>query len=143
MSFDWSPEKEAVTILFFWNDPCISCVQEMLFLDQLSRRAAANDLEVNVLAVEAGGLNAAQTGEVMDKYRKLYPDPSFPILLDSSCGLSGIFGREEFPTTFFIDGRGEIIDVVEGFDPEWARDWTAKVEDHLPRADGVLVVSDN
>ena len=137
-TFDWSAENEEVTILFFWNDPCLPCVQEMLFLDQLSRRASDMDLTVRVLAVEAGGLDAAQAEAVMDKYRTLYPKPTFPILLDSATQLSEVFGREGFPTTFLVDGTGTVIDVVEGFSPDWEGEWTGKVEGLLPRAEGVL-----
>ncbi len=136
--FDWPSENEEVTVVFFWDDPCRSCIEEMIFLDQLYRRAVDMGLSLRVLAVEAGGLDAAGTEAVMRKYRRFYPQPAYPIALDGHARLTGIFGRGELPTTFFIDGKGIVIEVHRGFDQERAGEWTRLIESALPRAQGVL-----
>jgi len=136
--FDWPSESEEVTVVFFWDDPCRSCIEEMIFLDQIYRRAVDMGLSLQVLAVEAGGLDAAGVEAVMKKYRRFYPQPAYPIVLDGHARLTGIFGRGELPTTFFIDGRGIIIEVHRGFDQERAGEWTSLIERTLPRAQGVL-----
>jgi DNA invertase Pin-like site-specific DNA recombinase/thiol-disulfide isomerase/thioredoxin len=136
--FDWPSESEEVTVVFFWGDPCRPCIEEMIFLDQIYRRAVDMGLSLQVLAVEAGGLDAAGAEEVMKKYRRFYPQPAFPIALDSRARLTGIFGRGELPTTFIIDGRGIVIEVHQGFDRKRGEEWTRLIENALPRAQGVL-----
>jgi peroxiredoxin len=136
--FDWPSKGEEVTIVFFWDDPCRPCIEEMLFLDQIYRRAVDMGLSLRILAVEAGGLDANQAEAVMEKYRRFYPQPAYPIALDSLNRLIGIFGRGELPTTFIIDGQGIVIEVHRGFDQERAGEWTRLIESSLPRARGVL-----
>ncbi len=136
--FDWPSKGEEVTVVFFWDDPCRPCIEEMLFLDQIYRRAVDMGLSLRILAVEAGGLDANQAEAVMEKYRRFYPQPAYPIALDSLNRLIGIFGRGELPTTFIIDGRGIVIEVHRGFDQERAGEWTRLIESSLPRARGVL-----
>jgi peroxiredoxin len=137
-TFDWPSKGEEVTVVFFWNDPCRPCIEEMLFLDQIYRRAVDMGLSLQVLAVEAGGLDAAGVEAVMEKYRRFYPQPAYPIALNSLNRLIGIFGRGDLPTTFFIDGKGIVIEVHRGFDQERAGEWTRLIESSLPRAQGVL-----
>jgi thiol-disulfide isomerase/thioredoxin len=136
--FDWPSKSEEVTVVFFWDDPCRPCIEEMIFLDQIYRRSVNMGLSLRVLAVEAGGLDAAGAEAVMGKYRRFYPQPAFPIALDGQARLTGIFGRGELPTTFFIDGKGIVVEVHRGFDRERAAEWTRLIERSLPRAQGVL-----
>ena len=74
----------------------------------------------------------------MKKYRRFYPPPAHPVAFDDGARLTGIFGLGELPTTFFIDGKGIVIEVHQGFDKERAEEWTRLIESSLPRAQGVL-----
>jgi len=137
-SLDWSPGGRGVTILFFWGDPCHPCIQEMLFLDQLSGKAQDLDLAVRVLAVAGGSLDDAGARAVMERYGAFYPPPSFPIAVDSVSRLSDTFGRGRLPTTFLIDGSGTLLSVAEDFDRKTAEEWIGLIEKELPRAVGTL-----
>ncbi len=138
-AFEWgSKEEESVLFFFFWGDPCRPCIEEMLFLDQLTERAAAYGLDIRVMAVERSGLDSAAAGAVLERYTRFYPYPSFPIVLDSENGLSGIFGRPPLPATFLLNARGELLTLADRFDKDIAGEWIALIERILPRSERIL-----
>jgi thiol-disulfide isomerase/thioredoxin len=136
--FLWSSEDAEVTIFFFWNDPCQPCVEEMLFLNQLHRRTAAIGLPVRILAVEADGLDAAQTRTLLDKYAAFYPPPSYPVVLDSVFPLTRTFGRGRMPTTYIMDENGKVLAHADDFSGDRIREWKHLIENKLPRSRGSL-----
>jgi len=136
--FLWSSEDAEVTVFFFWNDPCRPCIEEMLFLNQLHRRTADIGLPVRILAVEADGLDAAQTGALLEKYAAFYPPPSYPVTLDSIFLLSRTFGRGRMPTTYIMDENGKVLVHADDFNANRIKEWKHLIENKLPRSRGSL-----
>lgn len=134
----WSSEDEEITIIFFWSDPCRPCIEEMLFLDQLSLRTTDIGLPVRILAVAAGDLDAKGTEALLKRYAARYPAPSFPIVLDRDFPLSRVFGRGRMPTTYFVDEKGNIIAHADDFEEGRIGEWKRLIENKLPRARGAL-----
>jgi len=134
----WSSEDEAITVIFFWSDPCRSCIEEMLFLDQLSRRTTDIGLPIRILAVAAGDLDVKGAEALLERYTAKYPPPSFPIVLDRDFPLSRVFGRGRMPTTYFVDEKGNIIAHADDFEKGRIEEWKRLIETKLPRARGAL-----
>jgi peroxiredoxin len=136
--FLWSSEDGEITIIFFWSDPCRSCIEEMLFLDQLSLRTTDIGLHIRILSVAAGDLDVKGTEALLERYAARYPPPSFPIVLDRDFPLSRVFGRGRMPTTYFVDEKGNIIAHADDFEEGRIEEWKRLIEMKLPRARGAL-----
>jgi len=136
--FLWSSESGEITIFFFWNDPCRSCIEEMLFLNQLYRRTADIGLPVRILAIETDGLDAGGAKAVLEKYAAFYPPPSYPVVLDSVFPLSRTFGRGNLPTTYIMDEQGKVLAHADDFGTGRIKEWKQLIENRLPRSRGSL-----
>lgn len=102
-------KENVVTVLSFWYNGCIACVNEMPALEKLNQ-------ELNPLNSEIIGVNT----EVSDDINKL--SEAKDILSKQNCSYRNIYissGREAkdflsnitvFPTTILVDQKGQIID---------------------------------
>lgn len=138
--FVWDSPGPELTIFFMWKDPCAACLEEMLFLDQVYQRATRVDAPLRIVGIECGGLDADGATEVLDKYRKVYPTPSYPLVLDSANKLSPIFGEGGLPTTFFLDAGGKVLEYAEDFSGDREKVWRRKIERILRLPAGELDV---
>ncbi len=95
-----------VVILNFWASWCPPCRAEMPELDRVFRET--QDAGARVLAVDQ--MEDVNTVRAFGDQLQL----SFPLLLDSDGAVSSRYQVRALPTTFFIDRRGVIRDVVVG-----------------------------
>ena len=66
------------------------------------------------------------------KYQQIF-ELSFPILLDPESEVNDLYKVSNMPTSFLIDGEGQIVSYVSGA-AEWLEpDTVSLVEDLLPR----------
>jgi peroxiredoxin len=95
-----------VTLVNFWGIWCPYCVREIpelvKFYQQYHRR------KVEILAVNVGD----NPGTVPAFARK--NKMAFPVLIDKSNSINGLYQVSGFPTTFIIDGQGKIRDIIVG-----------------------------
>ena len=84
---------------------------------------------LEVLAVEAGGMGAAELQAALQKYRRYNPDPSFPVVPDPGGKLARAFGPwEKLPQTYLLAGNGTVVYHAEGFSAGEAEIMAGKVE---------------
>ena len=113
--WSWTGEPaKALRIVAFFGGLSLTSIEELSWLDALARRGRDSGLEV--LAVEAGGMDVAALRGALDKYRRFNPDPSFPVVPDPDGKLARAFGPWELlPQTYLLAGDGSIVYHAEGF----------------------------
>ena len=108
--------RGAPLLLHFWATWCGVCRAEQGSLDSI-----ASDLPVLTVASQSG--SASEVAAYVKKHR-VKPR----VLVDDSNGLAKRYGVGSFPTTFVLDGDGEIRFVEVGYTTELglrARMWLA------------------
>lgn len=90
-------------ILHFWATWCPTCRLEAPAIESLS-----NDYQVVSIAVESG--DAAEVGAFMEENGY-----TFPVLNDPDGSIRRHFRVKAFPTTFILDGNGEIVFTEVGY----------------------------
>jgi thiol-disulfide isomerase/thioredoxin len=93
--------KGKVVFLNFWATWCPPCRSEMPSMETLYQRYRGKGLEF--LAVDV-----MERKEQVASFMKNF-GLSFPVALDSSGNISGMYGVRGIPTTFIIDRNGRII----------------------------------
>jgi peroxiredoxin/tetratricopeptide (TPR) repeat protein len=112
----WSGEaSQGMRIVAFLGGMSLASIEELSWLDALARRG--RDAGLEVLAVEAGGMDAVVLVGALEKYRRYHPDPSFPVVPDPGGKLTRAFGPlDQLPQTYLITADGTILHHAEGFD---------------------------
>jgi len=124
--WDW-PGGGGARIVFFWEVGDLASVEAMTWLDSLVRRGREVGLET--VAVEATGQDAVATAEAMERYRRLNPPPSFPVVADPGGRVVGAFGPfERLPQIYVVGLDGTILLRSAGFDAGVAAEVAGKVE---------------
>jgi peroxiredoxin len=98
--------KGKVVFLNFWATWCPPCREEMPSMETLYRRL--KDAGLEFLAVDIQ--EKPKQVEAFIRENSL----SFPVALDESGRISGIYGIRSIPATFIIDRDGSIIAAVIG-----------------------------
>jgi len=113
--WSWSGEStRGPRIVVFFAGLSLDSIAELNWLDALARRGREAGLEA--LAVEAGGMGAAELQAALEKYRRFNPDPSFPVVPDPGGKFSRAFGPwEKLPQTYLLAGNGTVVYHAEGF----------------------------
>lgn len=135
----WSPagREGKATVVFFWGALCQPCIREMAHLEQL--RSVAGGSALDVIAVEATGLAPERVSQVMERYKKFNPLPSYPIVADPDRKLSRHFGvGASLPQTFIVSGDGTVLYHTDEFVQEGERRLDEKIERALGLKAGTL-----
>jgi thiol-disulfide isomerase/thioredoxin len=98
--------KGKVVFLNFWATWCPPCRAEMPSMETLYRRLGEKGLEFLAVDIQ----EKQKPVEAFIKERGL----TFPVALDESGWISGIYGIRSIPSTFIIDRDGSIIAVAVG-----------------------------
>jgi thiol-disulfide isomerase/thioredoxin len=101
-----SAYKGKVVLLNFWATWCPPCRNEMPSMETLYKRFKARGLEI--LAVDCAEGKAAVEQFIQNN------NYSYPVLLDTSGEVSGLYGIEAIPTTFILNREGKIIARIVG-----------------------------
>ena len=99
--WEWPAADALARVVFFWAGLSIPDIEAMAFLEKIYR--AAHDAGLDILAVTTDGLDAAHVQELMDRYRKYHPLPSYRIAVIRrrvSAGCSG--GTIERPGSIWL-----------------------------------------
>jgi tetratricopeptide (TPR) repeat protein len=126
--WSWSGEPaRGLRIVAFIGGLSLESIEELSWLDALARRGRESGLEV--LAVEAAGLGAAELQAALQKYRRYNPDPSFPVVPDPGGKLARSFGPwEKLPQTYLLAGDGSVVYHAEGFNVAESQIMAGKTE---------------
>jgi thiol-disulfide isomerase/thioredoxin len=123
--------KYKLTVVNVWNTGCTPCVDEIPTLDKLNKEYEKNGVSIKGLLLESGvGLNDEEKKTVEDilkKAKSTYQQltVSEDMLQDKTLIL------QSFPTTFFVDKDGNIVDSIEGSNDYDG--WKAKIDEVLEK----------
>ena len=123
--------KYKLTVVNVWNTGCTPCVDEIPTLDKLNKEYEKKGVSIKGLLLESGvGLNDEEKKTVEDilkKAKSTYKQltVSEDMLQDKTLIL------QSFPTTFFVDKDGNIVDSIEGSNDYDG--WKAKIDEVLEK----------
>ena len=123
--------KYKLTVVNVWNTGCTPCVDEIPTLDKLNKEYEKKGVSLKGLLLESGvGLNDEEKKTVEDilmKAKSTYQQMtvSEDMLQDKTLIL------QAFPTTFFVDKDGNIVDSIEGSNDYDG--WKAKIDEVLEK----------
>lgn len=123
--------KYKLTVVNVWNTGCTPCVCEIPTLDKLNKEYEKKGVSIKGLLLESGvGLNDEEKKTVEDilkKAKSTYQQltVSEDMLQDKTLIL------QSFPTTFFVDKDGNIVDSIEGSNDYDG--WKAKIDEVLEK----------
>jgi peroxiredoxin len=103
--------KGKLVLLHFWATWCMPCRVEMPGLESLWQQYKDEGLVILAVSVDEGS-----KGRV-EKYKQIF-NLSFPILLDPESEVNDLYKVSNMPTSFLIDGEGQIVSYVPGA-AEW------------------------
>lgn len=114
---------EKATVVVFWNQNCPYVEgSDAAAADRVAAMSAAYKSQgVNVIAVDAGSNNSADS---IAEYAK---DKPFPVLINSDSKVAAAFGAEYTPHTFVLDSNLNVV-YKGGFDSGAKKDATGHVE---------------
>jgi peroxiredoxin len=124
----WGGEPAPVLrIAAFFGGLSLDSIAELTWLDTLARRG--RDAGLEVLAVEAGGMSAAELQAAMERYRRFNPAPTYPVVPDAGGKIAQAFGPwDKLPQTYLLAGDGKVVYHAEGFSVGESEIMTGKVE---------------
>ena len=106
VSLDKVAARNKLTLINFWGIWCPYCVREIpefvAFYSQYRGRG------VEILGVDAGDA----PGDIPPFVKK--QQMTYPVLIDKNQAVSSLYRISGFPTTFFVDRRGAIKDMIIG-----------------------------
>ncbi len=100
-----------VLLLNFWATWCPPCVKEMPSMEALYQKFKGRNFVVLAISLDEKGAAA-----VKPFLRKL--KLTFPVALDPDSKVSGIYGARDLPSSFVINGEGQVVAAAKG-----ERDW--------------------
>lgn len=89
------------TLLNFWATWCPPCKQEMPSIEALWKKMRGEAFDIVAISVQ-------ESRKTVESFMKEYPY-TFPIYLDESGAVSGMFVSQGIPTTFILDKTGKVI----------------------------------
>ncbi len=101
-----SEYKGKGVFLNFWGTWCDPCKREMPFMDNQYKKF--KDQGVEVLAVNVG-----ESQFLINNFIKRY-GLTFPVVVDKNKDVQTAYGIDPLPTTFLINPKGEIVDIIKG-----------------------------
>jgi len=95
-------------MLNFWQSDCAPCKKEMPFINEAYHTMHSRD-NVVILSV-----NVDESKSIVSHFKKTY-HLDFPMWLDHKKVGQDVYGIRGFPTTYFIDSEGRVVDSVQGY----------------------------
>jgi thiol-disulfide isomerase/thioredoxin len=110
-----------VVLIDFWASWCPPCREEMPELIKFYKKH--NDPQFQLIAI-----NIDNNTENMNHFlEKLFPKPSFPIVVDNNQKIPSLFDIEAMPTTIFIDKKGKVRFRHDGFKDSYVDDFNSEL----------------
>lgn len=107
--------ENRLTVVNVWFSGCTPCVNEIPILNQLNKDYADKDVVIKGLIYEAKAGLTPEERRAVDDIISLANSDYQQLLVSEKMAESDILTNlMAFPTTFFVDSTGEIIETVEG-----------------------------
>ena len=101
-------------LLNFWATWCPPCVREMPSMERLAEKFKGRPFVVLGISLDVEGVS-----KVKPFIERL--GTTFPIALDPTSRIAGIYGASQLPATFLVDPLGRVITAAKG-----ERDWSSQ-----------------
>lgn len=104
-------------ILSFWSIYCKSCVDEMGALERLSRKYGPDRLTL-VAVNEDGDVGLGRVRNFLERLTSTGRGEkfSFPLFFDERADVFSRYQVVHLPTLIYIDGKGTVREVIEGYE---------------------------
>lgn len=107
--------QNKLTLVNVWNTGCTPCIDEIPILDEINKDYADKGVSVKGLVLQQGKVltdkEKQEVSEILEKSKATYDQFVASEEMLSSETFKNI---DAFPTTFFIDSNGNIVDSIEG-----------------------------
>jgi thiol-disulfide isomerase/thioredoxin len=128
--------NERANIFFFFEPFSQASILGLSFLESLSK--ITGPYGVRIFAIEGSGLDEEMYAKRMERYHRVYGEPSFPVILDPEYEMSKLFGIEVTPSAYLLQRHGVTLYVANDFYETIALDLASRVERLLGRKEGLL-----
>lgn len=128
--------NERADIFFFFEPYSQASILGLSFLESLSKIVSQH--EVSIFAIESSGLDEEAYVKRMERYHRVYGEPSFPVILDPEYEMSKLFGIEVTPSCYLLQRHGVTLYVANYFDETVAANLANRIERLLDRKEGLL-----
>ena len=126
--------ENKLTLVNVWNTGCTPCIDEIPILDKINKEYEKKGVSIKGLLLESGvGLTEKEKSTVegiLSKSKSSYQQftMSKNMLEDTT-----FKNLSAFPTTFFIDKDGNIVDQIDGSNDY--EGWKSRIESVLKKVD--------
>lgn len=125
-------KENKLTLVNVWNTGCGSCVQELPVLDQINRDYAEKGVAVKGLIYEfQAGLSDAGKKEAEELILAAGAEYQQLLASEDMAASDSLKKLQVFPTTFYVDSEGTIIDMIEGSGDY--EEWAARIDKVLEK----------
>lgn len=126
--------ENKLTLVNVWNAGCTPCVQEMPILDQLNKDYAEKGVSIKGLVWEfQAGLSDESRTEVEGIIEQAESEYQQLLVSEKMAESEVLTGLQAFPTTFFIDSEGNIVEKIEGSNDY--EGWKANIDKVLKKVE--------
>lgn len=126
--------ENKLTLVNVWNVGCTPCIQEMPVLDRLNEEYSEKGVSIKGLVYEfQAGLSEASRTEAENIIEKSETKYQQLLVSEKMAESEAIKSIQAFPTTFFVDSKGMIIDKVEGSNDYDG--WKAQIDNALKKVE--------
>lgn len=124
--------ENTLTLVNVWNVGCTPCIQELPILDRLNKEYAGKGVAIKGLYYNfAPGLSDADRPEVEKILAGAGAEYQQLLLSQAMLDTKELGQIAAFPTTFFVDSEGNVVDTVMGSNDYDG--WKAAIEAQLAK----------
>jgi peroxiredoxin len=131
----WNGDERA-DIFFFFDPYSQASFLGLAFLESIFK--SVGPYGVRIFAIEGSGLDEEGYVKTMERYHRLYGEPSFPVVLDPEYQLSKLFGIEATPSAYLLQRHGVTLYRSTDFNEADAVSLASRVERLLGTGEGLL-----
>ncbi len=108
-------KENKLTVLNVWNEGCTPCIDEIPILDQLNKEYAEKGVSIKGVIYELqAGLSDSSKKAVKDILSDAKADYQQLTVSEEMAESDQFKNMAAFPTTYFVDSTGKIVDTIEG-----------------------------
>ena len=108
-------KENKLTVLNVWNEGCTPCIDEIPILDQLNKEYAGKGVSIKGVIYELkAGLSDSSKKAVKDILSDANADYQQLTVSEEMAESDQFMNMAAFPTTYFVDSTGKIVDTIEG-----------------------------
>jgi peroxiredoxin len=134
-NIDWEGGERA-NVFFFFDPRSQGSFRGLSLLESFHQEVA--DYGVRIFAIEASGLDEAGYATAMERYQRVYGDPSYTVVLDPEFALSAVFGIQGVPSSYLLERHGVTLYRTTDFEDAAAVGLAIRLERILARDEGFL-----